>query len=81
MVERLSSARVMIPLSWDRAPHQAPGSAGSLILPLALPLPLLLLSLSLYLSVANKEIKSLKKHTQTRVDHHLTRFPLMELEN
>ena len=40
-VKRLPSAQVMIPGSWDRAPHGAPCLAGSLLLPLPLPLPLL----------------------------------------
>ena len=35
----LPSAQVMIPESWDRAPHQALCSAGSLLLPLPPPLP------------------------------------------
>jgi len=52
MVKRLPLPWViMIPSSWDRAPHRAPGSVGSLLLPLPLPLPLLMLSLSLSLSV------------------------------
>ena len=37
--KRLPSAWVMIPGSWDQAPHQAPCSARSLLLPLPLPLP------------------------------------------
>ena len=44
-VKHLPSAQVMIPGSWDRAPHQAPCSAGRLLLPLSLLLPLLVLSL------------------------------------
>ena len=54
-VKHLPSAQVMILGSWDQVPHQAPCSAGSLLL--SLPLPLLLpllcslsLSLSLFLS-------------------------------
>jgi len=47
LVGRLPSAQVMIPGSWDQAPHRAPCSAGSLLLPLPLLLPLLVLSLSL----------------------------------
>jgi len=35
----LSLAQVMIPESWDRAPHRAPCSAGSLAGSLLLPLP------------------------------------------
>ena len=38
------SAQVMIPGSWDPAPHWALSSAGSLLLPLPLLLPLLVLS-------------------------------------
>ena len=37
LVKRLPSAQVMIPGSWDRAPHGVPCSAGSLLLPLPLP--------------------------------------------
>ena len=33
----LPSAQVMIPGSWDRAPHRALSSAGSLLPPLSLP--------------------------------------------
>ncbi|XP_077916718.1 twisted gastrulation protein homolog 1 isoform X2 [Halichoerus grypus] len=44
VVKRLPSAQVMIPESWDRAPHQAPCSAGGLLL--LLPLPLLVFPLS-----------------------------------
>ena len=36
-VKHLPSAQVMIPGSWDRAPHWAPCSAGSLLLSLPLP--------------------------------------------
>ncbi|CAD7677121.1 unnamed protein product [Nyctereutes procyonoides] len=39
-VKPLPSAQVMIPGSWDRAPHGTPCSAGSLLLPLPFPLPL-----------------------------------------
>ncbi|XP_034504345.1 transmembrane protein 234 isoform X4 [Ailuropoda melanoleuca] len=35
--ERLSWAQVVISGSWDGAPHRAPSSAGSLLLPLPLP--------------------------------------------
>ena len=52
VVKHLPSVQVMIPVSWDRAPHQAPCSTGSLILPL--PLPLLVFPLSRYLSLSNK---------------------------
>ena len=41
-VKHLPSAQVMISGSWDGALHQAPCSAGTLLLPL--PLPLLVLS-------------------------------------
>ena len=56
-VGRLPSARVMILGSWDRAPHRAPCSAESLLLPLPLPsaLPTCALSLS------NKYIKIFKR--------------------
>ena len=47
-VRHLPSAQIMIPESWDPAPHWAPCSAGSRLLPLPLPLPLLVCSLSLY---------------------------------
>ena len=47
-VERLPLARVMIPGSWDQAPHWAFCSARSLLHPL--PLPALLI-LPLFLSV------------------------------
>ena len=40
-------AQVVTPESWDRVPHWAPCSAGSLLLPLPLQLPLLAFSLSL----------------------------------
>ena len=39
-VKHLPSAQVMLPGSWDRTPHWAPCSAGSLLLPLPQPLPL-----------------------------------------
>ncbi|XP_064427490.1 nucleic acid dioxygenase ALKBH1 isoform X1 [Mirounga angustirostris] len=63
VVKRLPSAQVMIPGSWDRAPHRAPCSAGSLLLPLPLPLLVFLLSLSLTISLCqtNKKKKILKK--------------------
>ena len=38
-VKPLPLAQVMIPRSWDQAPHGAPYSAESLLLPLPLPLP------------------------------------------
>ena len=50
-------AQVMMPGSWDRAPHQAPCSVGSLFLPFFL----LIVSLSLYLSQINKNFKKEKK--------------------
>ena len=34
LVKQLPLAQVMIPASWDRVPHRAPCSAGSLLLPL-----------------------------------------------
>ena len=46
VVERLPSAQVVIPGSWDRVSHQAPCSVGSVLLPLPLPLPLLVCSVS-----------------------------------
>nr|XP_045726523.2 acyl-coenzyme A thioesterase 9, mitochondrial-like [Mirounga angustirostris] len=52
VVKRLPLAQVVIPGSWDRAPHWAPCSMGSLLLPL--PLPLLVFPLSLCLSLSNK---------------------------
>jgi len=51
-VKRLPSVLVMVPGAWDRAPHRAPCSAGSLLLPL--PLPLLVFPLSLSLSLSNR---------------------------
>ena len=59
VVKRLPSAQVMIPGSWDRAPHRAPCSEGSLLLPL--PLPLLVFPLSLSLSLCQKINKIFKK--------------------
>jgi len=53
LVQRLPSAQVMVPESWDRVPHRAPGSAGSLLLPLTLS-PLMLF---LFLSQINKVFK------------------------
>ena len=38
-VKPLPMAQVMIPKSWDGAPHPAPCSVGSLLLTLPLPLP------------------------------------------
>jgi len=49
VVEHLPSAQVTISGSWDRAPHRAPCSAESLLLPLPLPLLVFPLSLSLFL--------------------------------
>ena len=46
-VKHLPTAHVMVPGSWDRAPHQAPCSLGSLLVPLSLLLPMYALSLSL----------------------------------
>ena len=50
-VTRLPLAQVMIPGFWDQTLHQAPGSVGSLLLPLPLSaaLPTCVLSLSLSL--------------------------------
>ena len=39
LVKCLPLAQVIIPESLDQAPHQAPCSAGSLLLPFPLPLP------------------------------------------
>jgi len=44
LVKRLPSAQVMVPGSWDGAPHWAPCLAGGLLLPLPLPLLVFLLS-------------------------------------
>ena len=49
-VKYLPSAQVMISGSWDPAPHWAPCSVGSLLLPLSF----LLLILFLFLSLSNK---------------------------
>ena len=49
MVKCLPSAQVVIPGSWDGAPHRAPCSAGRLLL--SLPLPLLVFPLLLRLSL------------------------------
>ena len=46
-VKHLPSAQVKITESQDGAPHWAPSSAMSLLLPLPLPLPPAMLSLSL----------------------------------
>ena len=54
LVKRLPLAQVMFPGSWDRAPHRAPCSTGSLLLPLPLPLLVFPLSLSLSLSLSIK---------------------------
>ena len=51
-IKRLPLAQVMIPRSWDRTPHQAPCSVGSLLLPLHL--SLLVFPLSLFLCQINK---------------------------
>jgi len=61
--ESASSAQVMIPGSWDRAPCQASCSMRSLLLPLPLPAAPLayVLSLSLPSSLSNKQTKSLKQ--------------------
>ena len=50
LVKRLPLAQVMIPGSWDQAPHQAPCSVGSQLLPF--PLPLLRHVLFLFLTYA-----------------------------
>ena len=54
LVKHLPLAQVMILGSWDRAPHRAPCSAGSLLLPLPLPLLVFPLTLSLSLCQLNK---------------------------
>jgi len=51
----------MIPESWDQAPHQAPWSAGSLLLPLPLPAALPACTLSLCQINKNKILKKKKK--------------------
>ena len=58
-VKHLPSAQIMIPGSWDGAPHGDPCSSGNLLL--LLPLPLSLLMLSLSLSQINKILKIKKK--------------------
>lgn len=55
-LKRLPSAQVVQTGSWDRAPHRAPSSPGSLLLPLPQLFSLLLLSLSLYAKYINKYI-------------------------
>ena len=50
LVGRLPSAQVMIPESWDRVPHRAPSSTGSLLLSLTFSS----LMLSLTVSLSNK---------------------------
>jgi len=59
VVKRLPSAQVRILGSWDQAPHWAPCSAGSLLLPL--PFPLLVFLLSLSLCQINKKILKKKE--------------------
>ena len=53
-VKHLPLAQVMIPGSWDQAPHWAPFSEGSLLLPLPLPLPAAPPAYVLSLSQSNK---------------------------
>ena len=55
VVKHLPSAQVMILGSWDRAPHHAPCSAGSLLSTLPLPLPP---AHALALSEINKILKN-----------------------
>ena len=62
-VKPLPSAQVMISGSWDRAPHQALSSAGSLLASLSLPASLHTCDPSL----SNKYIKSLKKKKEEAV--------------
>ena len=52
LVMQLPSAQVMIPGYWDRVPHRAPCSAGSLLLPLPLPAILSACACALYLSLS-----------------------------
>ena len=54
-VRHLPSARVIVLGCWDQAPHRAPCSAGSLLLPLLLPTTPCLCS-----SLSNKQMKSFK---------------------
>ena len=49
LVKHLPSTQVMVSGSWDQVPHQAPFSAGSLLLPFYL--------CSLVLSLSNKIFK------------------------
>ena len=53
----LPSTQVMIPMSWDQAPHQAFCSVGSLLLPL--PLPAALPTCVLSLCQINKSLKKI----------------------
>ena len=57
VVKRLPSAQGLIPRSWNQAPHRAPCSAGSLLLPLPLPLLVFPLSLTMSLCQINKILK------------------------
>jgi len=61
LVKQLPSARVMIPESWDRVPHRAPSSAGSLLLPLTLSPLMLFLSRLLSSKKIKYFFKKLKK--------------------
>ena len=63
-VKCLPLARVMIPESWDQAPHWAPCSTGSLLLPL--PLPLLVFPVSLCLCQMKIKIKKPKEKERER---------------
>ena len=69
-VKHLLSAQVMIPVSWDRAPHRALCSAGSLLPPLSLLASLPTCDLSR--SVSNKLVKLLKNKTQSKHSFHFS---------
>ena len=63
-VKPLPSAQVMISGSWDRVPHRAPCSAGSLLPPL-LSLPASLPTCDLSLSNKKKSLKEIKTEVES----------------